>query len=62
LRRLAAPGGILVGDAQRRVSGRGAYVCGPDCARRAIAEGRLRRALRRKVTVPPDFVESEFRG
>jgi predicted RNA-binding protein YlxR (DUF448 family) len=62
MRRLALRDGVLSGDADRRLEGRGAYVCDGACARRALTPDALRRAFRSDVAVPDDFVEWEFRG
>jgi predicted RNA-binding protein YlxR (DUF448 family) len=58
LLRLALDGERVVADPQARRPGRGAYVCGPACARAAIDRRALPRAFRRAVTVPDDLVES----
>jgi predicted RNA-binding protein YlxR (DUF448 family) len=59
LQRLALRDGALVPDPRRRLGGRGAYVCGPPCGREALRRGAFPRAMRRRVTVMTDFVESD---
>jgi predicted RNA-binding protein YlxR (DUF448 family) len=64
LRRLAlddpvrAAGARVVADPAGTRPGRGAYVCGAACARRAVARRALPRAFRRAVTVDEHLVES----
>jgi predicted RNA-binding protein YlxR (DUF448 family) len=58
LRRLALDGDRVVADPVGGRAGRGAYVCGAACARRAIAHRALPRAFRRAVTVDEHLVES----
>ncbi|MFL6041117.1 MAG: YlxR family protein [Gaiellales bacterium] len=54
--RLTARDGILVVDRERRLGGRGAYICpSADCAERARRRGALPRRLRGEVTVPADL-------
>ncbi len=60
--RLALREGIVVSDPQATLPGRGAYVCGADCARSEATASGLSRAFRRTVTLPSDFVESLIRG
>jgi predicted RNA-binding protein YlxR (DUF448 family) len=50
--------GRVVADPGARRAGRGAYVCGPECAAVAIRRRRLAGAFRRAVSVPDDLVES----
>jgi predicted RNA-binding protein YlxR (DUF448 family) len=58
LRRLAATGDRVVADPAATMPGRGAYVCGPECAENALRRRALGRAFRRSVSVPEDLVES----
>jgi predicted RNA-binding protein YlxR (DUF448 family) len=60
--RLAIRDGAVVIDRDAVLPGRGAYVCDAQCALSGTTAAALARAFRRSVTVPPDFVESEFRG
>jgi predicted RNA-binding protein YlxR (DUF448 family) len=47
------PGGSLVVDPESLEPGRGAYVCpDPECVGKALATGRLRRALRLREELP----------
>jgi predicted RNA-binding protein YlxR (DUF448 family) len=48
----------VVADPRARLGGRGAYVCGPACAREAIRRRALGRAFRRAVKVDEHLVES----
>jgi predicted RNA-binding protein YlxR (DUF448 family) len=54
----AAGAGALAVDRSQTMSGRGAYVCGGDCLRRAVARRRLPRAFRRAVSIDAQIVES----
>ena len=45
-------------DRAQRMPGRGAYVCGGECLRRAAARGRLRASFRRAVSIDAQTVES----
>jgi len=56
--RLVAREGSATVDHAQRLPGRGAYVCGPECLRRAASHGGLARALRRHVTIDAQTVES----
>jgi predicted RNA-binding protein YlxR (DUF448 family) len=59
LRRLALSGGdSVVADPATHLPGRGAYVCGRECAQEAVRRRALGRAFRRSVSVPSDLVES----
>jgi predicted RNA-binding protein YlxR (DUF448 family) len=58
LQRLALSGDRVVADLTASMPGRGAYVCGRDCARAAIARRAFSRAFRRPVSVGDDLVES----
>jgi predicted RNA-binding protein YlxR (DUF448 family) len=59
LRDPAAPGpGPLAVDRSQTMPGRGGYVCGADCLRRAVARRRLPRAFRRAVSIDAQTVES----
>jgi predicted RNA-binding protein YlxR (DUF448 family) len=58
LRRLALDGDSVVLDAAGTRPGRGAYVCGAACARRALTRRSLPRAFRRAVSVDEHLVES----
>jgi predicted RNA-binding protein YlxR (DUF448 family) len=60
--RFALRDGVLSEDPQRRLPGRGAYVCDAACAQRGLTADALRRALRREVIVPDDLLESVVRG
>jgi predicted RNA-binding protein YlxR (DUF448 family) len=48
----------VIVDPTQTMPGRGAYVCGVACLRRAIARGRLAGAFRRAVSIDPQTVES----
>ncbi|WP_407652993.1 YlxR family protein [Baekduia soli] len=48
----------VVADPSATMPGRGAYVCDQACARRAVQRRAVTRALRRRVDIPQDFVES----
>jgi predicted RNA-binding protein YlxR (DUF448 family) len=48
----------LTVDRDQRMPGRGAYVCGGECLRRAAARGRLRASFRRAVSIDAQTVES----
>jgi predicted RNA-binding protein YlxR (DUF448 family) len=48
----------LAVDRAQTMPGRGAYVCGGDCLRRAVARRRLPRAFRRAVSIDAQTVES----
>jgi predicted RNA-binding protein YlxR (DUF448 family) len=60
---------FAVHDAERRMQGRGAYLCAgeqpglpaPDCLAEAIRRGGIARALRAAVTLDPKIVESVSR-
>jgi uncharacterized protein len=58
LHRLALRGDRVVADPAASMPGRGAYVCGPECVRAAIARRAFGRAFRRAVSVGDDLVES----
>jgi uncharacterized protein len=58
LRRVALIGDRVVADPAATLPGRGAYVCGPACARAAIDRRAFARAFRRTVSVGDDLVES----
>jgi predicted RNA-binding protein YlxR (DUF448 family) len=58
LQRLALSGDRVVADPTASMPGRGAYVCGDECARDAIARRAFSRAFRRPVSVGDDLVES----
>jgi predicted RNA-binding protein YlxR (DUF448 family) len=58
LHRLAAADDRVVADPAAGIPGRGAYVCGPGCAERAVQRRAFGRAFRRSVSVPADLVES----
>jgi uncharacterized protein len=58
LRRLALSGGQVVADPRATMPGRGAYVCGPECARAAVRRRAFGRAFRTSVSVDPNLVES----
>jgi len=53
-----AEGAAVRVDRAQALPGRGAYVCGAGCLRRAVARGRLRAAFRRPVSIDPQTVES----
>jgi predicted RNA-binding protein YlxR (DUF448 family) len=53
----AGPAAVVVDHAQR-LPGRGTYVCGAECLRRAPARGRLGGSFRRAVSIDPQTVES----
>jgi len=48
----------VVADPAARLPGRGAYVCDARCAAEAVRRRALQRAFRRRVTTPPEFVDS----
>jgi predicted RNA-binding protein YlxR (DUF448 family) len=56
--RLVVRDGVLAVDREQRLAGRGAYVCGGACLRRAAARGGISRSLRRHVTIDAQTVES----
>jgi predicted RNA-binding protein YlxR (DUF448 family) len=58
LLRLVAMAGRVVVDPEAMLPGRGAYVCGPECAQRAIERRAIGRALRGRAEISEDFVES----
>jgi N utilization substance protein A len=58
LLRLVAVAGRVVLDPAATMPGRGAYVCGPDCAERAVKRRAVSRALRGPAEISEDFVES----
>jgi predicted RNA-binding protein YlxR (DUF448 family) len=58
LLRLVAVRGRVVVDPAAKMPGRGAYVCGPDCAERAVKRRAVSRALRGAAEISEDFVES----
>jgi predicted RNA-binding protein YlxR (DUF448 family) len=59
LARLALDDGRVVADPTASRSGRGAYVCGPECLARAVRRRALGRAFRSSVAVSSDLVESK---
>jgi predicted RNA-binding protein YlxR (DUF448 family) len=61
LTRLAAVGDQVVVDPKGTLPGRGAYVCNPDCAARAVQRRACGRAFRRAVSVDPNLVESNVK-
>jgi predicted RNA-binding protein YlxR (DUF448 family) len=56
--RLVAVSGRVVLDPSATMPGRGAYLCGPVCAERAIKRRAVSRALRGPAEISEDFVES----
>jgi predicted RNA-binding protein YlxR (DUF448 family) len=58
LLRLVAVSGRVVLDPAATLPGRGAYVCGPECAERAVKRRAVSRALRGPAEISEDFVES----
>jgi predicted RNA-binding protein YlxR (DUF448 family) len=56
--RLVAVSGRVVLDPDATMPGRGAYLCGPACAERAIKRRAVSRALRGPAEISEDFVES----
>jgi predicted RNA-binding protein YlxR (DUF448 family) len=53
--RLATAGGTIVADRERRLPGRGAYLCPlRECWDRAVARRAFPRAFRRPVDVPAE--------
>ena len=56
--RIVAHEGSAILDRAQRLEGRGAYVCGAGCLRRALSRRALARALRRHVTIDAQTVES----
>ena len=56
--RLALRDATVLVDGEQRMPGRGAYVCGAACLRRAAARGRLAGSFRRAVSLDPQTVES----
>jgi predicted RNA-binding protein YlxR (DUF448 family) len=56
--RLVAEAGRATVDPDATKPGRGAYVCGPDCAERAVKRRAVSRALRGPAEISEDFVES----
>ena len=54
LRRYARVGGRAVPDPDRRLGGRGAYVCSDACAQRATQRRAWARAFRAPVEPPTD--------
>jgi predicted RNA-binding protein YlxR (DUF448 family) len=58
LRRLALAEGRVVVDPHATMPGRGAYVCGPECARAAVRRRAFGRAFRTSVSVDCNLVES----
>jgi predicted RNA-binding protein YlxR (DUF448 family) len=58
LLRLVAVQRRVVLDPTATLPGRGAYVCGPDCAERAVKRRAVSRALRGPAEISEDFVES----
>jgi predicted RNA-binding protein YlxR (DUF448 family) len=58
LLRLVAVERRVVLDPAATMPGRGAYVCGPDCAERAVKRRAVSRALRGTAEISEDFVES----
>jgi uncharacterized protein len=56
--RLTAKDGRVVIDSERRLGGRGAYVCpSAECAERAVRKGGLARRLRSSAEMPEDLPE-----
>jgi predicted RNA-binding protein YlxR (DUF448 family) len=53
----AGPAALAI-DRSQSLPGRGAYVCGGDCLRRAVARRRLSHAFHRAVTIDAQTVES----
>lgn len=51
-------GDTVVADPTATRPGRGAYVCGPECAATAVSRRALGRAFRRPVPNPVNLVES----
>lgn len=60
--RLVVVGAVAVVDAAGRAQGRGAYVCGPRCADKALRRKGLGRAFRRAVSAGPELVEEVARA
>jgi predicted RNA-binding protein YlxR (DUF448 family) len=58
LQRFVVAQGRVVADPEQRRPGRGAYLCGADCARRALKRGAFARAFRARVQFDPDLVNS----
>ncbi|WP_081488549.1 YlxR family protein [Patulibacter medicamentivorans] len=56
--RLAAVEDQVVLDVQRRLPGRGAYVCNHTCAEAALGRRALPRAFRRPISNDQDFLHS----
>ncbi|MBF6620768.1 MAG: YlxR family protein [Patulibacter sp.] len=56
--RLAVEGDLVVADPQRRLAGRGAYVCDHTCAEEAVKRRAMQRAFRRPISIDPDFLHS----
>jgi predicted RNA-binding protein YlxR (DUF448 family) len=56
--RTVAEEGRVVTDPTAVLPGRGAYVCGPECAEQARKRRAYGRALRQAVVTDEDFVES----
>jgi predicted RNA-binding protein YlxR (DUF448 family) len=50
--------GRLEPDPGQRRPGRGAYVCGRECAERALRRGGFQRSFRSAVRPDPDLVDS----
>jgi predicted RNA-binding protein YlxR (DUF448 family) len=57
VRLVADAGGKVQVDEDRRAPGRGVYVCGAACARRAAAKRSFARSLRRKVEAGEELAE-----
>ncbi|MGE4427143.1 MAG: YlxR family protein [Solirubrobacteraceae bacterium] len=56
--RIALDGDRPVADPDRRLPGRGAYVCDHTCAQTAVGRGAFPRAFRRATSIDPDFLHS----
>ena len=57
LLRLAAEQDRVLADPEARRPGRGAYVCGRDCAREAVRRRAFGRAFRRNVSVDRSLLD-----
>jgi predicted RNA-binding protein YlxR (DUF448 family) len=58
LQRFVVAAGRVEPDPAQRRPGRGAYVCGPQCARLALKRNAFARAFRANVHLDPDLVNS----
>jgi len=58
LRRVVLVGGRVEADPAQRRPGRGAYVCGRECAELAVKRSGFQRSFRAAVLVDPDLVDS----